>query len=108
MATPRILLIFGTRPEAIKMFPVARALREAGGMEVRTCVTAQHRGLLDQVLEIAGLVPDVDLDLMEPGQTLDRLTARLLTGLGEVVDAERPDMVVVQGDTPIATALSQL
>ena len=103
MSAPRkILLIFGTRPEAIKLFPVVAALREVGGLDVRTCITAQHRGLLDQVLAIAGLQPDVDLDLMEPGQSLDRLTARLLTGLGEVMDAEKPDRVVVQGDTATA------
>jgi UDP-N-acetylglucosamine 2-epimerase (non-hydrolysing) len=99
MTRPRILTVFGTRPEAIKLFPVVAALKAHGGMDVRTCVTAQHRGLLDQVLAIAGIVPDVDLDIMEPGQTLDRLTARLLTGLGEVMDAEKPDRVIVQGDT---------
>ena len=99
MSKPRILTVFGTRPEAIKLFPVVAALKAHGGMDVRTCVTAQHRGLLDQVLAIAGLVPDVDLDIMEPGQTLDRLTARLLTGLGEVFDREKPDRVIVQGDT---------
>ena len=102
MTAPKILLVFGTRPEAIKLFPVVRALQAHGGMTVRTCVTAQHRGLLDQVLAIAGITPDIDLDLMEPGQTLDRLTARLLTGLGEVMDAEKPDRVIVQGDTATA------
>ncbi len=100
----KILVIFGTRPEAIKLFPVIAALAAQPGLVIRTCVTAQHRGLLDQVLAIAGLVPDIDLDLMEPGQTLDRLTARLLVGLGDVMDAEQPDMVVVQGDT--ATAMT--
>ncbi len=100
----KILVIFGTRPEAIKLFPVVRALAATPGLAVRTCVTAQHRGLLDQVLAIADLVPDIDLDIMEPGQTLDRLTARLLTGLGDVMDAERPDMVLVQGDTATAMA----
>ncbi|WP_448502717.1 non-hydrolyzing UDP-N-acetylglucosamine 2-epimerase [Sphingomonas sp.] len=100
--TATILVIFGTRPEAIKLFPVIAALRGAQGIRVRTCVTAQHRGLLDQVLSIAGLQPDIDLDLMEPGQSLDRLTARLLTGLGDVMDAERPARVIVQGDTATA------
>lgn len=100
----KILVVFGTRPEAIKLFPVVRALAETPGVVVRTCVTAQHRGLLDQVLGIANLSPDIDLDLMEPGQSLDRLTARLLTGLGEVLDAERPDRVIVQGDTATAMA----
>ena len=101
-ATPRILVIFGTRPEAIKLFPVIAAIKARGDLDVRVCVTAQHRGLLDQVLDIAGLSPDIDLDLMEPGQSLDRLTARLLTGLGEVMDRERPDRVIVQGDTATA------
>ncbi len=100
----KILVIFGTRPEAIKLFPVIRALVGTPGLVVRTCVTAQHRGLLDQVLAIADLAPDIDLDLMEPGQTLDRLTARLLVGLGEVMDSEQPDLVMVQGDT--ATAMT--
>jgi UDP-N-acetylglucosamine 2-epimerase (non-hydrolysing) len=100
----KLLVIFGTRPEAIKLFPVIAAFKAAARVEVRTCVTAQHRGLLDQVLAIADLRPDIDLDLMEPGQSLDRLTARLLTGLGEVMDAERPDMVMVQGDTATAMA----
>ena len=99
---PTVLTVFGTRPEAIKLFPVVRALQAAGGMETVTCVTAQHRGLLDQVLAIAGLTPDIDLDLMEPGQSLDRLTARLLIGLGEVMDRVGPDRVIVQGDTATA------
>lgn len=99
-----ILIVFGTRPEAIKLFPVVRALAAADTVPVRTCVTAQHRGMLDQVLAIAELTPDHDLDLMEPGQSLDRLTARLLTGLGAVMDVEQPAMVVVQGDTATAMA----
>jgi len=98
----KILVIFGTRPEAIKLFPVVAALAATPGLLVRTCVTAQHRGLLDQVLAIAGLTPDIDLDLMEPGQSLDRLTTRLLAALGVVMDAERPDRVIVQGDTATA------
>lgn len=102
MDARKILIVFGTRPEAIKLFPVVTALRNLRGLAVRICVTAQHRDMLDQVLAIAGLTPDIDLDLMEPGQSLDRLTARLLTGLGEVLDAERPDRVIVQGDTATA------
>ena len=104
MTRAPILIVFGTRPEAIKLFPVIRNLAASGVAPVRVCVTAQHRGMLDQVLSIAGLTPDHDLDLMEPGQSLDRLTARLLTGLGAVMDAERPAMVVVQGDTATAMA----
>ena len=102
MSMPKVLVVFGTRPEAIKLFPVVQALEANGGLAVRTCVTAQHRGLLDQVLEIAGIAPDIDLDVMTPGQSLDDLTARLLTGLGGVFDAEKPDRVLVQGDTATA------
>ena len=102
MTRRKLLVIFGTRPEAIKLFPVIAALRATPALDVRICATAQHRGLLDQVLGIANLTPDLDLDLMEPGQSLDRLTARLLTGLGEVLDAEAPDRVIVQGDTATA------
>lgn len=102
MSAPKILFVFGTRPEAIKLFPVIEAIQTRGDMRVRSCVTAQHRGLLDQVLSIAGIVPDVDLDVMQPGQSLDQLTARLLTGLGTVLDTEAPDRVIVQGDTATA------
>lgn len=98
----KVLVIFGTRPEAIKLFPVVRALAKQDGIIVRTCVTAQHRSLLDQVLDIAGLTTDIDLDLMEPNQSLERLTARLLTTLGEVMDTEKPDRLIVQGDTATA------
>jgi hypothetical protein len=80
--TQTILVVFGTRPEAIKMFPVVHALAADPRFRVVTCVSAQHRGMLDQVLAIAGIVPDHDLDLMKPDQTLDALTAALLTGLG--------------------------
>nr|AAW62510.1 UDP-N-acetylglucosamine-2-epimerase [Sphingomonas elodea] len=98
----KLFVVFGTRPEAIKLFPVVRALSSTPGLAVTTCVTAQHRGLLDQVLAIAGLTPDIDLDLMTPGQSLDALTARLLTGIGSALDSARPDRVIVQGDTATA------
>lgn len=99
-ATPsRIFTVFGTRPEAIKMFPVVHALRKMPRIDVRICVTAQHREMLDQVLDIARLTPDIDLDVMTPNQTLDALLARLVTGLGEAFDRERPDRVLVHGDT---------
>lgn len=105
MAGPkRILTIFGTRPEAIKLFPLVHALEGDDRFESRVCVSGQHRGMLDQVLEISGVKPHHDLDLMQPDQTLDALTARLLTGLGKVMDEERPDWVVVQGDTATAMA----
>jgi UDP-N-acetylglucosamine 2-epimerase (non-hydrolysing) len=100
-ARPRILVVFGTRPEAIKLFPLVHALRRTDA-EVRVCVTGQHREMLDQVLEIARIRPEHDLDLMLPNQSLDTLSARLLTELGKVMDADRPDRVIVQGDTATA------
>ncbi|PHQ64307.1 MAG: UDP-N-acetylglucosamine 2-epimerase (non-hydrolyzing) [Sphingobium sp.] len=95
----KVAIVFGTRPEAIKMFPVVHALRRRPGIDTRVIVTAQHRGLLDQVLEIAGIVPDIDLDVMVPNQTLDGLTAKLIVELGRAFDKEQPDRVVVHGDT---------
>lgn len=100
----KILVVFGTRPEAIKLFPVVAALKADPRFVPVVCVSAQHRQMLDQVLEIAGIVPDHDLDLMKPDQTLDGLTAALLTELGKVMDAETPDRVMVQGDTATAMA----
>jgi len=98
----RILVIFGTRPEAIKLFPVVNALKADARFDCRVCVSAQHREMLDQVLEIAGITPDHDLDVMKPDQSLDELTARLLTGLGTVMDDVQPARVIVQGDTATA------
>jgi len=96
----KILLIFGTRPEAIKLCPVIRSLRERpSNFEVKVCVTAQHREMLDQVLEAFRVQPDYDLDLMLPGQTLFQSTSRILAGLEPVLGAERPHMAIVQGDT---------
>jgi UDP-N-acetylglucosamine 2-epimerase (non-hydrolysing) len=95
----KVMTVFGTRPEAIKMFPVVHALRRQPGLDVRVCVTAQHREMLDQVLEIARIVPDIDLDVMQANQTLDALLARLVVGLGETFDAEKPDRILVHGDT---------
>lgn len=99
-----VLTIFGTRPEAIKLAPVVRELRRREGVTVDVCVTAQHRQMLDQVLEIFGILPEVDLDLMEPGQTLPALTARVLTAVSGVLEERRPDVVLVQGDTTTAMA----
>ena len=95
----RIMSVFGTRPEAIKMFPVVHALRDTAGIDARVCVTAQHREMLDQVLEIARITPDIDLDVMHANQTLDGLLARLVVGLGETFDVEKPERVLVHGDT---------
>jgi UDP-N-acetylglucosamine 2-epimerase (non-hydrolysing) len=99
---PKILTIFGTRPEAIKLFPVVQALSARKGLESLTCVTAQHREMLDQVLHIADIQPDFDLDLMKANQSLDDLTARLLSGIGKILDQTKPQRVVVQGDTATA------
>jgi UDP-N-acetylglucosamine 2-epimerase (non-hydrolysing) len=96
---PRIVVTFGTRPEAIKMFPVVDALRAAGQFDVKVVVTAQHRELLDAMLALAGLKPDIDLDLMQASQSLDALSARLITRFGEALDALKPDRVLVHGDT---------
>lgn len=96
----KILLIFGTRPEAIKLCPVIRELRRNPACyDVKVCVTAQHREMLDQVLQAFEVTPDHDLDLMLPGQTLFQSTSRILGGLEKVLKAERPAMVIVQGDT---------
>ena len=100
----KILVVFGTRPEAIKLFPVVAALQADPRFAPVVCVSAQHRQMLDQVLGIAGIVPDFDLDLMKPDQTLDGLTAALLTGLGQVMDQVQPARVIVQGDTATAMA----
>lgn len=81
------------------MFPVVSALRKAGCFDVRVAVTAQHREMLDQVLAIAAIEPDIDLDLMQPGQSLDALSARIITRFGEALDVEKPDRVLVHGDT---------
>lgn len=99
---PKILVIFGTRPEAIKLFPVIHKLQEHSDVQTRVLVTGQHRQMLDQVLDIGEIRPDHDLDVMAPNQTLDALTARLLTGIGAVLDIERPARVIVQGDTATA------
>ena len=104
LGSRRILTLLGTRPEAIKLFPLVHALEADPRFESRVCVSAQHRVMLDQVLAIAGITPHHDLDVMEPDQSLDALTAVLVTGLGRAMDAEKPDWVVVQGDTATAMA----
>ena len=96
------MVIFGTRPEAIKLFPVIKALSTYADMQTEVLVSAQHRQMLDQVLCISGIFPDYDLDLMQPGQSLDALTARLLEAIGAVLDTAKPERVIVQGDTATA------
>jgi UDP-N-acetylglucosamine 2-epimerase (non-hydrolysing) len=101
----RVLFIFGTRPEAIKLCPLIRHLRHCrDSFSVKVCVTAQHRDMLDQVLDTFSVVPDYDLDLMQPGQTLPSLTAKILAALEPVLERERPDVVIVQGDTTTTMA----
>ena len=101
----RTLFVFGTRPEAIKMCPVVHHLRSfPERFEVRVCVTGQHREMLDQVLTAFGVVPDCDLDLMTPGQTLAESTSRILAALDPVLAGHRPDLVMIQGDTTTTLA----
>ena len=95
----RIMSVFGTRPEAIKMCPLVKELASRPGIESLCCVTAQHRQMLDSVLEVFGVVPDWDLDIMTPRQTLSGITSRCLLGMDEVIDALAPDMILVHGDT---------
>ena len=101
----KVLLVFGTRPEAIKMAPLCHALKEHPvDFDVRICVTAQHRDMLDQVLRVFDVRPDIDLDLMRPGQDLFDVTANVLTRMKSVLAAEKPDIVLVHGDTTTAFA----
>lgn len=102
----RVLCVFGTRPEAIKMAPVVLALRADPRFAPRVCVTAQHREMLDQVLALFGIAPDFDLDVMRPGQDLAEVTALVLRGLQPVLEAARPDVVLVHGDTATTLAAS--
>lgn len=102
----RILSVFGTRPEAIKMAPVVRILDEADDVDARVCVTAQHREMLDQVLELFDIKPDYDLDLMKPGQDLTDITANVLHGLKPVIAEFKPDLLLVHGDTTTTLAAS--
>jgi len=95
----KLLHVFGTRPEAIKMAPVVRAFYDTPGIESRVCVTAQHREMLDQVLDFFEITPDYDLDLMRPNQNLHELSARILTGIKPVLEDYRPSYVLVHGDT---------
>jgi len=95
----KVMTVFGTRPEAIKMAPLALELKKHDEIETIVCVTAQHRQMLDQVLDIFKLVPDYDLDIMKERQTLVGITTRVLEGLDEVIKKEQPDIVLVHGDT---------
>ncbi len=100
----KVLSVFGTRPEAIKLAPVVRQLAATPTIESRVCVTAQHREMLDQVLSLFDITPHHDLDVMRPNQSLAEVTSRVLTGLDGVLREETPDWVLVQGDTTTAMA----
>ena len=102
----KVLLVFGTRPEAIKMAPLVKAFEQAEGIESKVCVTAQHREMLDQVLEMFEIVPDYDLNLMKPGQDLYDITANVLLGMKDVLSDFTPDVVLVHGDTTTTSATS--
>ena len=93
------LIIFGTRPEAIKMAPLVKAFQSCSVVELKVCVTAQHRQMLDQVLDFFEITPDYDLNLMRPNQNLTTLTANIITELGAVFEQYKPDYVYVHGDT---------
>lgn len=95
----KLLIVFGTRPEAIKMAPLVKALQVSTALEVKVCVTAQHREMLDQVLQLFEIEPDFDLNLMRPGQSLTQLTCSILQGMERVLLQDRPDWVLVHGDT---------
>ncbi|MDP2227823.1 MAG: UDP-N-acetylglucosamine 2-epimerase (non-hydrolyzing) [Moraxellaceae bacterium] len=102
----KVLLVFGTRPEAIKMAPLVKALKAHDAFDARVCVTAQHRQMLDQVLELFGIEPEFDLNLMRPGQDLTDITAGVLQGLKTVFSEWKPDVVLVHGDTSTTFAAS--
>lgn len=105
-AAPLVLCVFGTRPEAIKMAPLVIELRATSAIRLKVCVTAQHREMLDQVLALFDIRADHDLGIMQPGQDLYDLTARLLQGMRPVLAEERPDLVLVHGDTTTTMAVS--
>jgi UDP-N-acetylglucosamine 2-epimerase (non-hydrolysing) len=106
MTKKRILSVFGTRPEAIKMAPLVHALANDPRFDAKVCVTAQHREMLDQVLDLFEITPDYDLNLMKPGQTLNDVTARILLELKPVLQEFKPDVVLVHGDTATTFAAS--
>lgn len=102
----KVLLVFGTRPEAIKMAPVYEVLKATPGLDVRVAVTAQHREMLDQVLRLFGIEPDYDLNVMKPGQGLTEITAAVLAGLKPVFEEYAPDLLLVHGDTTTTLSAS--
>jgi UDP-N-acetylglucosamine 2-epimerase (non-hydrolysing) len=104
----KILSVFGTRPEAVKMAPIVRLLKQTPGVESRVCVTAQHRQMLDQVLELFQIQPDYDLDLMREGQSLAQVSASIFIHLDPILTGFKPDWILVVGDTTTVVTTSQL
>ena len=102
----KILIVFGTRPEAIKMAPLVKAFKNKNNFDTRVCVTAQHRQMLDQVLEIFEIVPEYDLNIMKAGQDLYDITANVLIGMKSILVDFNPDIVLVHGDTTTTLASS--
>ena len=109
LSTPsaeKIMIVFGTRPEAIKMAPLIKEIKNHPALELRVCITGQHREMLDQVLKLFEIIPDYDLALMSPGQTLTELTGKVIAGMERVFEDWRPELVLVHGDTTTTFAAS--
>lgn len=102
----KVLIVFGTRPEAIKMAPLVKHLAQDDRFVLKVCVTGQHREMLDQVLDLFSITPDYDLNIMEPGQTLSGITSKILLGMQQVLTVDQPDVVLVHGDTATTFAAS--
>ena len=100
----KVMSVFGTRPEAIKMAPLIKELEKSDKIESVVCVTAQHRQMLDQVLEYFKIKPDYDLNIMKQGQTLSMITTSVLNDLGSIIESEKPDIILVHGDTTTSFA----
>ena len=100
----KIIAVFGTRPEAIKMCPLINELKSRGTFDVRVCVTGQHREMLYQVLRIFNIIPDYDLDIMKNGQDLFYITSSILSNIKQVLEKEKPDLVMIHGDTTTTVA----
>ena len=104
----RVMLVFGTRPEAIKMCPLVKELKKRDGIETTVCVTGQHRQMLKQVLDIFKVSPDFNLEIMKDGQTLFDITQRILASVQQVLNEARPNLVLVHGDTSTTLRLHWL
>jgi len=103
----KILVVFGTRPEAIKMAPLVKELQKfPNEISCKLCVTGQHREMLDQVLKLFALTPDYDLDVMSPGQSLTELTSKIMLKIFPVIEADKPDFIIVHGDTTTTLSAS--